>query len=57
MEELAREVQGRIDQIRDQSGQSEGEIDRVQSMIESVTSGAEELQRQVQVFSVERPED
>jgi methyl-accepting chemotaxis protein len=57
MEELAREVQGRIDQIRDQSGQSEGEIDRVQSMIESVTSGAEELQRQVQVFSVERSED
>ncbi len=52
MEELAREVGGRIDQIRDQSGQSAGEIDRVQAMIESVTSGAEELQRQVQVFSV-----
>ncbi|MEX2443884.1 MAG: HAMP domain-containing methyl-accepting chemotaxis protein [Alkalispirochaeta sp.] len=54
MEELAREVRSRIDEIRDQSGQSEGEIDRVQSMIGSVTSGAEELQRQVQVFTVTR---
>ncbi|MFW5826813.1 MAG: methyl-accepting chemotaxis protein [Alkalispirochaeta sp.] len=52
MEELSRQVRTRIDQIRDQSTQSVSEIDRVQSMIESVTAGAEELQRQVQVFSV-----
>ncbi|HKK48912.1 MAG TPA: methyl-accepting chemotaxis protein, partial [Alkalispirochaeta sp.] len=52
MEELARQVRSRIEQIRDHSGQSAGELDRVQSMIESVTAGAEELQRQVQVFSV-----